>query len=382
MQGGGISPLPSSAVAAGTPRKTISGLSADDMAVLHSLTPEELARTAEQPVASLRTHWVVLPLDSDHTLPEVAGALGALRAALAAAGLEEAVGLGVLSMLGFDSTRNALEVGGGAGQWAWVCRGLGRVRLAVGVQQLEHVEVHAIARPERLCPARAHQGPACARLALPTAPAARGQLHHPAHPAHAPSSPHTAHPVHAPSLPPTLQSAGVDFAGLDFVVCNSGADMWLQLGAGHWDADEQYEGGQPAGSQEVVAAGQQCWPAYAGAMLRMRRSVAVTGMTRCWCNKHTPLDTLTPSLASFSPLRSAHRLAVGPHLAAPHAAEDCEPARRGEQRPPPAPSQGGWVGGWAVSTGPHACLGQRWAVLPANAALEAAAGVGALLMPG
>lgn len=93
-----------------TPRKTVSGLSADDMAVLHSLTPEELARTADQPLAAMRRHWVVLPLDSDHCVPEVAGTLSALRSALAGAGLGDAVGLGVLSMLGFDSTRSVLQV--------------------------------------------------------------------------------------------------------------------------------------------------------------------------------------------------------------------------------------------------------------------------------
>jgi hypothetical protein len=105
VQGGG--PL-----LAGAPRKTVSGLSADDMAILHSLTPEELARTADQPSAALRRHWVVLALDSDHCLPEVVASLGALRDALAGAGegMAEGVGVGVLSMLGFDSTRNALRV--------------------------------------------------------------------------------------------------------------------------------------------------------------------------------------------------------------------------------------------------------------------------------
>ena len=95
--------------ASGTPRKTVSGLSADDMAVLHSLSPEELASTSDQPNASLRSQWVVLTLDSDHCVPEVVAALKALRKSLEGAG--DGVGIGLLSMLGFDSTRSALQVG-------------------------------------------------------------------------------------------------------------------------------------------------------------------------------------------------------------------------------------------------------------------------------
>ncbi|GAB4822201.1 hypothetical protein N2152v2_009247 [Parachlorella kessleri] len=129
--------------ASGTPRKTVSGLSADDMAVLHSLSPEELARTSDQPNASQRRQWVVLTLDSDQCVPEVVAALKALRKSLESAG--DGVGIGMLSMLGFDSTRSA------------------------------------------------------------------------------------------------LQSAGESMNVLDFVVCNSGADMWLQVGGGTWNSDEQYE---------------------------------------------------------------------------------------------------------------------------------------------
>ncbi len=40
-----------------------------------------------------------------------------------------------------------------------------------------------------------------------------------------------------------MQSAGESMNVLDFVVCNSGADMWLQVGGGTWNSDEQYEGG-------------------------------------------------------------------------------------------------------------------------------------------
>jgi hypothetical protein len=62
-------------------------------------------------VAAGRRSLVVLPLDSDYALPQAAAAIKAVLGALRDAGLRDAVGLGLLSMLGFESTCEHLEVG-------------------------------------------------------------------------------------------------------------------------------------------------------------------------------------------------------------------------------------------------------------------------------
>jgi sucrose-phosphate synthase len=128
-------------------RKTVSGVSNDDLAILQSLEVSELARGGETPpLAAGRHRLVVLPLDSDYVLPQATAALSALLERLRSEGQRGSVGVGLLSMLGFEST-------------------------------CEHLEAAGIGRDE-----------------------------------------------------------------LDFMVCNSGADMWLQWPGGRWDADEAYEG--------------------------------------------------------------------------------------------------------------------------------------------
>ena len=57
-----------------------------------------------------RKHFVVVPLDSDFALPQATSAVKALLQELRSAGLREDVGLGVLSMLGFDSTSDHMQV--------------------------------------------------------------------------------------------------------------------------------------------------------------------------------------------------------------------------------------------------------------------------------
>ena len=42
--------------------------------------------------------------------------------------------------------------------------------------------------------------------------------------------------------PSPAQAAGISRHEFDFMVCNSGADVWHQWSGERWDADEQYEG--------------------------------------------------------------------------------------------------------------------------------------------
>ncbi|KAL4458202.1 hypothetical protein ABPG75_013067 [Micractinium tetrahymenae] len=128
------------------PRKTISGVSNDDLAILSSLDTEALLKHGELPKGERRKRVVVVCLDSDYALPQATAAVKELLRQLEAAGLRGDVGVGLLSMLGFDSTCEAMQAGG-------------------------------VSRSE-----------------------------------------------------------------FDFMVCNSGADVWHQHGDGRWDADEQYEG--------------------------------------------------------------------------------------------------------------------------------------------
>ena len=53
---------------------------------------------------------MVVPLDSDFAVPRATAAIRGLLRQLQAAGMQGAVGLGILSMLGFDSTCQHLKV--------------------------------------------------------------------------------------------------------------------------------------------------------------------------------------------------------------------------------------------------------------------------------
>lgn len=129
-------------------RQTLSGLTVDDIDVIQNLQADAAARkalTADATALSKR-HFIVVPVDSDKLIGAAARALNSVCASLKVAGLGEEVGVGVLSMLGFDSIHDKL--------------------LSLGVPMDESV---------------------------------------------------------------------------DFIVCNSGADMWMLQDDGRWDADEAYE---------------------------------------------------------------------------------------------------------------------------------------------
>lgn len=128
------------------PRKTISGVSNDDLAVLQTVETDALLRGGEMPRGERRKAMVVVPVDSDFALPQATSAVRAVLDQLEAGGVRQEVGVGLLSMLGFDSTCQAME------------------------------------------------------------------------------------------------AAGIERKEFDFMVCNSGADVWHQWQDGHWDSDEMYEG--------------------------------------------------------------------------------------------------------------------------------------------
>ncbi len=128
--------------------KKVSGLTTDDLDVISSLAKESANRGGNGPlesIAATRKHFIVVPLDSDKVISEVTFQLKQVLSGLRAAGLSQDVGIGVLSMLGFDST-------------------------------YDHIV-----------------------------------------------------------------SGGVNVEDLDFMVCNSGADVWLRHDANRWEADETYE---------------------------------------------------------------------------------------------------------------------------------------------
>ena len=79
------------------------------------------------PLAATRDRLVVLPLDSDYVLPQATAALHGLLDRLKGAGQRDSVGVGLLSMLGFDSTCEHLEVGG----WGWLVDGDGGALLVL-----------------------------------------------------------------------------------------------------------------------------------------------------------------------------------------------------------------------------------------------------------
>jgi sucrose-phosphate synthase len=128
--------------------KKISGLTTDDLDVISSLAKERANRGENVPqdsIAATRKRLIVVPLDSDKVISDVIFQLRQLISGLNAAGLSSDVGIGVLSMLGFDST-------------------------------YDHIA-----------------------------------------------------------------SGGIDVDDLDFMVCNSGADVWLRHDVHRWEADESYE---------------------------------------------------------------------------------------------------------------------------------------------
>ncbi|KAH7619458.1 putative sucrose-phosphate synthase 1 [Nannochloris sp. 'desiccata'] len=95
--------------------KKISGLTTDDLDIISSLAKENATRGGKGPqdsVAATRKRLIVVPLDSDKVISDVVFQLRQLISGLNAAGLSSDVGIGVLSMLGFDSTYDHIVSGG------------------------------------------------------------------------------------------------------------------------------------------------------------------------------------------------------------------------------------------------------------------------------
>lgn len=127
------------------PVRKISGLTTDDLDIISSLQKEIRGDAAQDSSAAMRKRFIAVPLDSDKVVGDVVVLLSQLLKGLKDAGLDHEVGIGVLSMLGFDSTYEQMLAG------------------------------------------------------------------------------------------------GVDVGAMDFMVCNSGADVWLRYGDERWDSDEMYE---------------------------------------------------------------------------------------------------------------------------------------------
>lgn len=102
--------LPGASPGSPSPRvvgRKVSGLTVDDLDILQGLQAEGVARRAmSEESAAGRKHFVVVPLDSDKVLDDVVSVLKDITTELKAAGLVDMVGVGILSMLGFDSTHD------------------------------------------------------------------------------------------------------------------------------------------------------------------------------------------------------------------------------------------------------------------------------------
>ena len=87
-----------------------SGVSNDDLAILEHMHHDIPA--ADLPRAAGKASLLVVPLDSNFCVPDAAAVLRAAQAQLERDGLGSSVALGVLSMLGFESTRDVLAAAG------------------------------------------------------------------------------------------------------------------------------------------------------------------------------------------------------------------------------------------------------------------------------
>lgn len=83
---------------------------------IHRVLPLLSSAGETPPLAASRRHLVVLPLDSDFVVPQATTALRGLLDRLKSGGQRGHVGVGLLSMLGFDSTCEHLQVRGGVGR--------------------------------------------------------------------------------------------------------------------------------------------------------------------------------------------------------------------------------------------------------------------------
>lgn len=131
------------------PVRKVSGLTVDDLDILQGIDAAS-KHASSNGYAGERASFIVITIDSDKVLSEIAKIIKSVMAKISAGKSENvttssSVGIGVLSMLGFDSTYHS------------------------------------------------------------------------------------------------LLNNGVEIANIDFMVCNSGADVWLQQEGSRWDADETYE---------------------------------------------------------------------------------------------------------------------------------------------
>ena len=88
------------------------GASTDDLALLLDYRHHEKTPAADPPRAAGKTRLLVVPLDSDHGVPAAAAVLRRVQEQLGRGGSGGSVALGVLSMLGFESTRDHLAAAG------------------------------------------------------------------------------------------------------------------------------------------------------------------------------------------------------------------------------------------------------------------------------
>lgn len=142
-------PTTMEAVSPQVPVRKVSGLTFDDLDILQGIDAAS-KHVSSNGYAGERTGFIVITIDSDKVLSEIAKIMKLIMAKISAGKIEStnganSIGIGVLSMLGFDSTYHS------------------------------------------------------------------------------------------------LMNNGVEIANIDFMVCNAGADVWLQHEGSRWDADETYE---------------------------------------------------------------------------------------------------------------------------------------------
>lgn len=91
------------------PVRKVSGLSTDDLGVLESLQLEAARRFDLDELVALKKKFILIHVDSDTEVLKAADQIINIHAQLVSNGLNTAVGIGVLSMLGFDSTYDSLS---------------------------------------------------------------------------------------------------------------------------------------------------------------------------------------------------------------------------------------------------------------------------------
>ena len=142
---GDITPLLSGQTSPRTLKRNTSGITSDDFNVIHSMKMEAALQRVAGEQNKRRQKFVVIPLDNDRFASDIASYIKEIQLKLKETNIESIVGIGILTMLGFES----------------------------------------------LCD--------------------------------------------------KLSDNGVNIDSIDFLVCNSGADVWIRQEDGQWIANEEYE---------------------------------------------------------------------------------------------------------------------------------------------